>query len=78
MITYCCRMTVQPGRGHSTNLFSGQVVVVETEDDHFLGLVDVDEEGWIRVRSGFRGHPHLIDPDDVVSISLASEHPLSE
>jgi hypothetical protein len=54
------------------------VVVVETEDDHFLGLVDVDEEGWIRVRSGFRGHPHLIDPDDVVSISLASEHPLSE
>jgi hypothetical protein len=65
-------------RSASTNLFAGQVVVVETEDDHFLGLIDVDDEGWIRVRSGFRGHPHLIDPDEVVAVSLASEHPLSE
>lgn len=66
------------GHGASTTLFAGQVVVVETEDDHFLGLVDVNEDGWIRVRNGFRGHPHLIDPDEMVSVSLASEHPLSE
>ena len=52
--------------------------MVETEDDHYLGLIDVDEDGWIRVRNGFRGHPHLIDPDEVVAVSLASEHPLSE
>ena len=65
-------------RDTSSNLFAGQVVVVETEDDHFLGLIDVDEQGWVRVRNGFRGHPHLIDPDEIVAVSLASEHPLSE
>ena len=52
--------------------------MVETDDDHFLGLVDIADDGWIRVRNGFRGHPHLIDPDEMVSISLASDHPLSE
>ncbi len=62
----------------STTLFGGQVVVLETEDDHFLGMVDVDSDGWFRVRSGFRGHPHLVDPDDVVSVSLATQHPLAE
>ncbi len=64
--------------GRSTTLFSGQVVVVETEEDQFLGFLDVDSEGWMRVRSGFRGHPHLIDPEDVVSVCLASEHPFTD
>jgi hypothetical protein len=69
-------MNAQDIGAHTTNLFNGQIVVVETEDDHYLGLVDVDEHGWFRVRTGYRGHPHLVDPEDLVSVALASEHPL--
>lgn len=69
-------MNASAAGAHTTNLFSGQIVVVETEDDHYLGLVDVDENGWFRVRTGFRGHPHLVDPEEVVSVGLATEHPL--
>lgn len=71
-------MSTHPSTTHSTTLFAGQVVVVETEDEHFLGMLDVDEEGWFRVRTGFRGHPHLVDPDEVVSVTLATEHPLTD
>ncbi len=71
-------MSTHPSTGHATTLFAGQVVVLETEDDHYLGMLDVDDAGWLRVRTGFRGHPHLIDPDDVVSVCLAAEHPLSD
>jgi hypothetical protein len=57
-------------------LFGGSLVVVETEDDHFLGYLDVEADGALRLRSGFRGHPFLLDPDEVVSIHLAAGHPL--
>lgn len=59
-------------------LFAGQLVVVETEEDHFLGVLDVEPGGQLRLRSGFRGHPHLLDPDDLVAVTLASEHDLIE
>lgn len=58
------------------SLWHDQLVVVETEEDHFLGLVDLLPDGVVRVRSGFRGHPHLLDADDVTAIVRAEDHPL--
>ena len=57
-------------------LWQDQLVVVETEEDHFLGMVDLLPNGIVRVRSGFRGHPHLLSADEVISIVLAEDHPL--
>lgn len=57
-------------------LFGGSLVVVETEEDQFLGFLDVGTDGLLRLRSGFRGHPYLLDGDEVVAITLATQHPL--
>ena len=59
-------------------LFGGELVVVETEDDHQIGVLDVSPDGVLRLRSGFRGHPHVINADDLVAIVLAIDHPLVE
>ena len=59
-------------------LFDGQLVVVETEEDMFLGVLDVGPAGQLRIRNGFRGHPHLLDPAEVAAITLASDHPSIE
>ena len=59
-----------------SGLWMDQLVVVETEEDHFLGQVDLLPDGVVRVRSGFRGHPHLLDAQDVTSIVRAEDHPL--
>ncbi len=75
---YAATMSANPTTTPATTLFAGQVVVVETEDEHYLGMLDVDGDGWLRVRTGFRGHPHLVDPDEVVSVTLAADHPLSD
>ena len=57
-------------------LWQDQLVVVETEEDHFLGFVDLLPDGIVRVRSGFRGHPHLLAAADITSVVLAEDHPL--
>lgn len=59
-------------------LFGGELVVVETEDDHQIGVLDMSPDGVLRLRSGFRGHPHVINTDDLVAIVLATDHPLVE
>ncbi len=59
-------------------LWQDQLVVVETEEDHFLGMVDLLPDGIVRVRSGLRGHPHLLAAAEVTSIVLAEDHPLVE
>lgn len=53
-------------------LASGELVVVETEDDWFLGTVEVAGEGLI-VRSGFVGRPVVLTPEEVVRIVPAVE-----
>ena len=50
----------------------GELVVVETEDEAFLGTAELTAAGIV-VRTGYRGHPVLIAAQDVVSISPASE-----
>lgn len=59
-------------------LFGGELVVVKTENDHQVGVLDMSPDGVLRLRSGFRGHPHVIKPDDLVTIVLAADHPLVE
>ena len=53
---------------------SDRCYVVETDDDWYLGQVDV-KHGAVRVRTGYQGHPKMISPDDVVDIIPADEHP---
>ena len=50
----------------------GELVVVETEDDVFLGTAELTADGVV-VRTGFRGHPVTIPAEDVLFISPASE-----
>lgn len=53
-------------------LADGELLVVETDDDRFLGTVEVLGEALI-VRSGFRGHPVVLRHEDVMRVTLASE-----
>lgn len=54
---------------------NGQLVVVETEDTHYLGVAEVDPSG-ITLRSGLVGRPPVISLFDVVDAIPATEHPL--
>ena len=58
-------------------LAAGELVVVETEDDWFLGTVEVAGDALI-VRSGFVGRPVVLSPEEVVRIVPAAEfeHPV--
>jgi hypothetical protein len=53
-------------------LAAGELVVVETEDDWFLGTVEVVGESMI-VRSGYVGRPVVLAPEDVVRIVPAAD-----
>jgi hypothetical protein len=45
----------------------GELMVVETEDDWFLGVVEALEDVLV-VRSGFRGRPAVVRHEDVVRV----------
>lgn len=51
----------------------GELVVVETEDDLWLGTAEVLGETLV-VRSGYVGRPVVLDVDEVVSVLPATEH----
>ena len=48
-------------------LSQGELLVVETEDDWFLGTVEMSG-GVLVVRSGFVGRPVLVESESVVRI----------
>jgi hypothetical protein len=50
----------------------GEVMLVETDEDWFLGTVEVTAEALV-VRSGFVGRPVLVPHEEVVRVVLASE-----
>lgn len=52
----------------------GEIVVVETEDDAYLGTAEV-MDGHLVVRSGFRGHPVVLPLAEVQSVIPAQGHP---
>ena len=53
---------------------SGELMVVGTDDDLFLGTVEVRGDALV-IRDGFVGRPTLVDVNDVVGLTLAYEHP---
>jgi hypothetical protein len=55
-------------------LASGQIVVVETDEDRFLGTAEVVGEQLV-VRSGFVGRPVIVELSDVERITPVDEHP---
>lgn len=59
-----------------TTFAAAELVVVETDDDHYLGTLDTAPDGRLWVRTGRRGHPIRLHRDDVVAITPASQHPL--
>lgn len=48
--------------------------IVETEDDIFLGLIELVSNGVI-IRNGFRGHPKRVYAEDIVQMYPAHMHP---
>ena len=57
-----------------SKLAGGQIVVVETEDDRFLGSAEVVGEQLV-IRSGFVGRPLVVDLAEVERITLVDDHP---
>lgn len=55
-------------------LADGQIVVVETEDDAFLGTAEVID-GCVIVRNGYVGRPVVIPLQMVHRVMPADEHP---
>lgn len=72
----------KPAEGHihiyreasMTYLAKGDILVLETEDDVFLGALEVRKDALV-VHTGFRGHPRLVPWSEVMSVHLAVEHP---
>lgn len=50
------------------------LVVVETDDDRYLGTVEIVDAEHIKVHSGMRGRRPRIRIEDVVDVTLATEH----
>ncbi len=67
-------LTAANGTIINMHLGSGELMVVETDDDLFLGTVEVRGDALV-IRDGFVGRPTLVDVNDVVGLTLAYEHP---
>jgi hypothetical protein len=53
-------------------LANGDLVVVETEDDRFLGTVEVLADRLV-IRSGYGGRPVVLAHEDVIRMTAVSE-----
>lgn len=53
-------------------LAGGELVVVETDEERFLGTVEVLADVLV-VRSGFRGHPARVAHEDVLRVTPVGE-----
>ena len=51
------------------------IVVVETDDDRHLGIVEPLGGGYVAIRSGYRGRPAIVAYDDIDTIVMAISHP---
>ena len=54
-------------------LAAGELVVVETDDDWYLGTAEVTPDALI-VRNGFVGRPTVLAHEDVVRVVPAVEY----
>jgi hypothetical protein len=57
-----------------TFLAAGQLLIVETSDDRYLGTAEV-VGGNLVIRSGYVGRPTLLEVTDVETVTVASDHP---
>ena len=55
-------------------LSHGEVLVVTTDEDQFLGTVEI-VDGMAVIRSGYVGRPVLVPVEDIVAVQPAHEHP---
>lgn len=55
----------------------GEMVVVETEDNQYLGFVE-DQGDTVIIRNGLRGHPVMLQRTEIESIAPAQGHPYVE
>lgn len=58
-------------------LADGQLLVLETEGDAYLGTAEVVGDTLV-VRSGFAGRPTILSVTEVLLVMLAADHPLVE
>lgn len=56
-----------------TFLAGGQLLVVETEDEQFLGTAEVAQDSLV-IRPGYVGRPLRVPLTDVLRVTLACEH----
>ena len=54
-------------------LSDGELLVVETEDDWFVGTVELLDDGLV-IRNGFVGRPTVLRAEEVVRIVPAAEY----
>lgn len=50
------------------------LMVVETEDDRYLGTLDVKGK-QVTIRTGLQGRPKVLDLADVLDVTPAAGHP---
>ena len=58
-------------------LSGGELLVVETEEDWFLGSVEARADALV-VRDGYVGRPVFVLHEDVVRVTPVSEHVLDD
>jgi hypothetical protein len=66
----------QEGRGDDGSmgvLADGGLVVVETDDDWFLGTVELTAD-FVIIRTGFVGRPTVVAHEDVTRVVPAAEY----
>ena len=54
--------------------WDGHFVVVETEDDWYLGTIRVSA-GMATIYTGRTGRPPVLDMEDIESVTPVEEHP---
>jgi hypothetical protein len=53
---------------------TNDLMVVETEDDIFLGTLEVNGE-TVKVKTGLPGRPTILRLDDIEDLTPAIDHP---
>lgn len=54
--------------------YLGAFVVVETEDNAYIGTLDAIDDEHVVVHTGFVGRPPVLAISDIELITLADEH----
>lgn len=54
---------------------SGEIVVIETDSDRYIGTIEIDTDAQtVAVYNGFAGRPPVLDFCDILAASYARDH----